>query len=129
MALEPLLPDLDDDDNPELRDFSRRFWWTLPLTLVVLILAMFGEHLQLMDMTQQSWVELILSLPVVLWAGWPFFLRGWQSVYNHSPNMWTLISLGTGAAFIYSVVATVAPQSVPHHSCQWGVSGCTSRLL
>ncbi|HBF24848.1 MAG TPA: copper-translocating P-type ATPase [Nitrosomonas sp.] len=113
MALEPLLPDLDDDDNPELRDFSRRFWWTLPLTLVVLILAMFGEHLQLMDMTQQSWVELILSLPVVLWAGWPFFLRGWQSVYNHSPNMWTLISLGTGAAFIYSVVATVAPQVFP----------------
>ncbi|QOJ10381.1 copper-translocating P-type ATPase [Nitrosomonas sp. H1_AOB3] len=113
MALEPLLPDLDDDDNPELRDFSRRFWWTLPLTLVVLILAMFGEHLQLMDMTQQSWVELILSLPVVLWAGWPFFLRGWQSVYSHSPNMWTLISLGTGAAFIYSVVATVAPQVFP----------------
>jgi len=113
MALEPLLPDLDDDDNPELRDFSRRFWWTLPLTLVVLILAMFGEHLQLMDMTQQSWIELILSLPVVLWAGWPFFLRGWQSVYNHSPNMWTLISLGTGAAFIYSVVATVAPQVFP----------------
>nr|WP_324522688.1 copper-translocating P-type ATPase [Nitrosomonas europaea] len=113
MALELLLPDLDDDDNPELRDFSRRFWWTLPLTLVVLILAMFGEHLQLMDMTQQSWVELILSLPVVLWAGWPFFLRGWQSVYNHSPNMWTLISLGTGAAFIYSVVATVAPQVFP----------------
>jgi len=113
MALEPLLPDLDDDDNPELRDFSRRFWWTLPLTLVVLILAMFGEHLQLMDMTQQSWVELILSLPVVLWAGWPFFLRGWQSVYNHSPNMWTLISLGTGAAFIYSMVATVAPQVFP----------------
>lgn len=113
MALELLLPDLDDDDNPELRDFSRRFWWTLPLTLVVLILAMFGEHLQLMDMTQQSWVELILSLPVVLWAGWPFFLRGWQSVYNHSPNMWTLISLGTGAAFIYSMVATVAPQVFP----------------
>ncbi|XBE67632.1 copper-translocating P-type ATPase [Nitrosomonas europaea] len=113
MALEPLLPDLDDDDNPELRDFSRRFWWTLPLTLVVLILAMFGEHLQLMDMTQQSWVELILSLPVVLWAGWPFFLRGWQSVYNRSPNMWTLISLGTGAAFIYSMVATVAPQVFP----------------
>ncbi|MDL1863629.1 copper-translocating P-type ATPase [Betaproteobacteria bacterium PRO5] len=112
MALEPLLPDLD-DDNPELRDFSRRFWWTLPLTLVVLILAMFGEHLQLMDMTQQSWVELVLSLPVVLWAGWPFFLRGWQSVYNRSPNMWTLISLGTGAAFIYSVVATVAPQVFP----------------
>lgn len=68
MALEPLLPDLD-DDNPELRDFSRRFWWTLPLTLVVLALAMAGERLHLMDMATQSWVELVLSLPIVLWAG------------------------------------------------------------
>lgn len=68
MTLEPLLPDLD-DDNPELRDFSRRFWWTLPLTLVVLALAMLGERLHLMDMATQSWVELVLSLPIVLWAG------------------------------------------------------------
>jgi len=112
MALEPLLPDLD-DDNPELRDFSRRFWWTLPLTLVVLALAMAGERLHLMDMATQSWVELVLSLPIVLWAGWPFFSRGWQSVVHRSPNMWTLIGLGTGAAFLYSVVATVAPQVFP----------------
>ena len=112
MTLEPLLPDLD-DDNPELRDFSRRFWWTLPLTLVVLALAMLGERLHLMDMATQSWVELVLSLPIVLWAGWPFFSRGWLSVVNRSPNMWTLIGLGTGAAFIYSVVATVAPEVFP----------------
>ncbi|MFS4516207.1 heavy metal translocating P-type ATPase [Delftia tsuruhatensis] len=112
MTLEPLLPDLD-DDNPELRDFSRRFWWTLPLTLVVLALAMLGERLHLMDMGTQSWVELVLSLPIVLWAGWPFFSRGWLSVVNRSPNMWTLIGLGTGAAFIYSVVATVAPEVFP----------------
>ncbi|KOF54619.1 copper ABC transporter ATPase [Achromobacter sp. DMS1] len=112
MTLEPLLPDLD-DDNPELRDFSHRFWWTLPLTLVVLALAMLGERLHLMDMATQSWVELVLSLPIVLWAGWPFFSRGWLSVVNRSPNMWTLIGLGTGAAFIYSVVATVAPEVFP----------------
>jgi len=112
MSLEPLLPDLE-EDNPELRDFTRRFWWTLPLTLVVLALAMFGERLQLMDMATQSWVELVLSLPIVLWAGWPFFSRGWLSVVNRSPNMWTLIGLGTGAAFIYSVVATVAPEVFP----------------
>ena len=113
MTLEPLLPDLDDDENPELRDFQRRFWWTLPLTAIVFVLAMFGHRLQWMDMTVQSWVELVLAVPIVLWAGWPFFSRGWQSVVNRSPNMWTLIGLGTGAAFVYSVVATVAPQVFP----------------
>lgn len=112
MALEPLMPELD-DDNPELRDFSRRFWYTLPLTVAVLVLAMFGERLNLMDMAAQSWVELVLSLPIVLWAGLPFFSRGWQSLANRSPNMWTLIALGTGAAFVYSVVATAAPGIFP----------------
>jgi len=113
MALEPQLPELDDYDNPELTDFQRRFWWTLPLTLVVAFLSMVGHRLNLMDMTVQSWIELALSLPIVLWAGWPFFSRGWQSVVNRSPNMWTLISLGTGSAFMYSVVATLAPQVFP----------------
>ncbi len=113
MTLEPLLPALDDDDNPELRDFQRRFWWTLPLTVVVTVLAMVGHPLALMDATTQTWVEFILSLPIVLWAGAPFFVRGWQSVLNRSPNMWTLIGLGTGAAFVYSVLATVAPQLFP----------------
>jgi len=113
MTLEPELPSLDDDENPELRNFSRRFWWTLPLTAVVFVLAMFGHRLQWMDMAVQSWVELVLTTPIVLWAGWPFFTRGWQSVVNRSPNMWTLIGLGTGAAFVYSVVATVAPQVFP----------------
>ena len=112
MALEPLMPELD-DDNPELRNFSRRFWYTLPLTAAVLVLAMFGERLNLMDMAAQSWVELVLSLPIVLWAGLPFFSRGWQSLANRSPNMWTLIALGTGAAFVYSVVATAAPDIFP----------------
>jgi Cu+-exporting ATPase len=113
MALEPLLPSLDDDENPELADFQRRFWWTLPLTVIVTVLAMLGHRLGWMAMTTQSWVELVLSVPIVLWAGWPFFVRGVQSVVRRSPNMWTLIGLGTAAAFTYSVVATVAPGVFP----------------
>ncbi|PPU70452.1 copper-translocating P-type ATPase, partial [Xanthomonas hortorum pv. hederae] len=109
-----------DDDNPELRDFSRRFWWTLPLTIVVFALAMFGHRLHLMDMVTQSWVELVLTAPVVLWAGAPFFVRGWQSLVNRSPNMWTLISLGTGAAYLYSAVATVAPGVFPDSFASMG---------
>jgi Cu+-exporting ATPase len=113
MTLEPVMPSLDDEENPELADFTRRFWWTLPLTVVVTVLAMFGHQLGWMAMGTQSWLELALSVPIVLWAGWPFFVRGAQSVVNRSPNMWTLISLGTGSAFVYSVVATVAPQVFP----------------
>ncbi|HEY5323594.1 MAG TPA: copper-translocating P-type ATPase, partial [Caldimonas sp.] len=113
MALEPEMPSLEEGDNPELIDFRRRFWWTLPATIAITVLAMFGHRLGLMDMATQSWVELVLSLPVVLWAGWPFFVRGVQSVVNRSPNMWTLIGLGTSAAFVYSVVATMAPGVFP----------------
>jgi len=113
MTLEPLLPELEEEDNPELKDFQRRFWWTLPLTVVVTVLAMFGHQLNWFDMARQSWIELVLSLPIVLWAGWPFFERGWRSVLNRSPNMWTLIGLGTGAAFLYSLVATIAPEVFP----------------
>lgn len=120
MALEPELPSLDDENNPELRDFTRRFLWTLPLTATVFVLAMFGHRLQLMDAAMQSWVELVLSLPIALWAGWPFFVRGWQSVVSRNPNMWTLIGLGTGSAFIYSVVATVAPQVFPESFISMG---------
>ncbi len=113
MTLEPVLPSLEEDDNPELRDFARRFWWTLPLTAIVTAQAMLGHRLAWMDVGTQSWLELILSLPVVLWAGAPFFVRGWLSVARQRPNMWTLISMGTGAAFVYSVVATLAPQLFP----------------
>jgi len=112
MTLEPIIP-LDEEDNHELKDFQRRFWWTLPLTVIVTVLAMFGHRLGWFDMAAQSWIELVLSLPVVLWTGWPFFVRGWQSVVQRSPNMWTLIALGTGAAFVYNVVATLAPQVFP----------------
>jgi Cu+-exporting ATPase len=113
MALEPEMPSLEDGENPELVDFRRRFWWTLPLTVAVAALAMLGHRLALFDMATQSWVELALSVPIVLWAGWPFFVRGVQSVINRSPNMWTLIGLGTSAAFAYSVVATIAPGVFP----------------
>lgn len=111
MTLEPMIPG--EEDNTELNDFQKRFWWTLPLTLIVTILAMIGHRMGWFSMQTQTWVELVLSLPVVLWTGWPFFVRGWQSIVNRSPNMWTLISLGSGAAFIYSVVATVTPDVFP----------------
>jgi P-type Cu+ transporter len=113
MALEPEMPTLDEGESPELTDFKRRFVWTLPLTIVVTVLAMAGHRLQWFEMATQSWIELVLTLPIVLWAGWPFFERGVQSVLNRSPNMWTLIGLGTAAAFVYSVVATVMPGVFP----------------
>ena len=113
MTLEPVMPSLEDEENPELLDFQHRFWWTLPLTAVVFVLAMFGHRLQWMDMAVQSWVEFALATPIVVWAGWPFFTRGAQSIVHRSPNMWTLIGLGTGAAYVYSVVATVAPGVFP----------------
>jgi P-type Cu+ transporter len=113
MALEPELPSMDDEENPELIDFRRRFWWTLPFTVSVTVLAMFGHQLGWFGMAVQSWIELLLSIPVVLWAGFPFFARWAQSIANKSPNMWTLIGTGTGAAFTYSVVATVAPGVFP----------------
>ncbi|ART53646.1 copper-translocating P-type ATPase [Acidovorax carolinensis] len=113
MSLEPMIPELTEEANPELVDFQRRFWWTLPLTVAVTFLAMFGHQLGWFNMAVQSWIELVLTLPIALWAGWPFIVRGVQSVAQRSPNMWTLIGLGTSAAFAYSVVATVAPQVFP----------------
>ncbi len=114
MALEPEMPSLEDEENPELVDFSRRFWWTLPLTLTVLVVAMFGHYFDAWIATEvRTWVELVLTIPIVLWAGWPFFVRCVQSVRNRSPNMWTLIGIGVGAAFGYSVVATLAPGLFP----------------
>ncbi len=113
MALEPMMPSLDDGENPELTDFRRRFWWTLPLSVVGLLLAMFGHQFPALSTTARTWLELVLSAPVVLWAGWPFFQRWAQSIGNRSPNMWTLIGTGVGAAFGYSVVATLAPDLFP----------------
>ncbi len=113
MALEPVMPALDDQENPELVDFRRRFWWTLPLSGAVFALAMFG-HLFFPDgLPYQNWLEFALSTPVVLWAGWPFFRRWAQSIAHRSPNMWTLIGSGVAAAYGYSLVATIAPGLFP----------------
>src|SRR5882757_2775041 len=113
MALEPEMPSLDAAENPELKDITRRFWWTLPLTIVVTVLAMFAHRWEWFAPVQQSWTELILATPIVWWAGKPIFARGAQSLAQRSPNMWTLIGLGTGAAYVYSVIASVAPQLFP----------------
>lgn len=114
MALEPEMPSLEDEDDPELIDFGRRFRWTLPLTAAVFVLAMFGHRVAPgLAPAARSWVELALSAPVVLWAGWPFLVRCVRSIRTLTPNMWTLIGIGVSMAFAYSVVATVAPQAFP----------------
>ena len=123
MTLEPILPSLEEEENPELVDFKRRFWSTLPLTVIVTVLAMAGHRLFTGGLPGQSWIELVLSTPVVLWAGWPFFTRGVQSISNRSPNMWTLIGLGVAAAYCYSVVATVAPGLFPQTFAMHGRIG------
>ena len=123
MALEPVMPGLEDEENPELKDFTRRFWWSLPLTMIVTVLAMAGHSLQLFHGTAQNWVELVLATPVTLWAGWPFFVRGVASIRHRRPNMWTLIGLGTAAAYLYSVMATLFPQSFPATFMQDGRIG------
>ena len=112
MALEPMMPSAEEEENPEATDFRRRFWWTLPLTAAVLVLAMAG-HLLPLDATTRTWIELVLSTPVVLWAAWPFFQRWASSLRSGHLNMWTLIGTGVGAAYAYSVVATLAPQVFP----------------
>ena len=113
MTLEPELPSPDEEGSIELCDFQRRFWWTLPLTSIVFLLAMSNHSLTQINTIPLNWIEMLLTVPVALWAGWPFLKRGWQSITNRSPNMWTLISFGTSASFLYSVLATVAPEIFP----------------
>ena len=120
MALEPEAPSLEEEESPELVDFRRRFYLSLPFTAVVFVLAMFGHGRDWMPRAVQDWVELLISLPVVLYCGLPFFQRGWQSLRNRSPNMWTLIGLGTGAAWLYSVAATLVPGGFPASFIQDG---------
>jgi Cu+-exporting ATPase len=119
MALEPMgVPTGDEGPNPELVDFTRRFWVSAVLSVPLLIVAMapmLGLTFQaFVDERAMVWLELALASPVVLWAAFPFFHRGWESLVNRSPNMWTLISLGVGAAYLYSVVATLFPDIFPH---------------
>ncbi len=115
MALEPELISLDHAPDPELIDMTRRFWIALVLTLPVFALEMSG-HLGLMHLVPSgwsNWIGFALSTPVVLWAGAPFFVRGWRSLVTHNLNMFTLIAMGTGVAWLYSVVGTLAPQLFP----------------
>ena len=113
MALEPVIASDDDAPNPELVDFSRRFWWTLPLSLVVLVLSMFGHRFTALDIGTRTMLELVLSTPVVVWAGWPFFVRCLQSVRTGKLNMWTLIGIGVGSAYGYSLLAALLPGLFP----------------
>ena len=113
MALEPMLPRLDEVENPELTDFRRRFRWTLPFSVATLVLAMGGMYLTVIPPTVRTWLEFAFSTPVVLWAAWPFFQRWAQSIRHRSPNMWTLIGTGVAAAYGYSVVAVLAPHLFP----------------
>jgi Cu+-exporting ATPase len=116
MALEPLLATAESGPNPELDDMSRRFWVGLVLSVPVLLLEM-GGHLtglnHLIPRSISNWLQFALATPVVLWAGWPFFERGYASVRALNLNMFTLIAMGTGVAWVYSVLATAAPQLFP----------------
>ena len=116
MALEPVLATADTGPNPELADMTRRFWIGLALALPVFAMEMGGHLFGLdhrIDPQVSNWIQLALATPVVLWAGWPFFERGWHSLLNRSLNMFTLIAMGTGIALLYSVVATLAPGAFP----------------
>jgi Cu+-exporting ATPase len=119
MALDPESPALTvEEDNPELRDMTRRFWISLTLTAPLLAIAMGSmlwphAFLALPGPRALPWLQLLLSTPVVLWGGWPFFQRGWASLVNRSANMFTLIAMGTGVAYLFSVVATLFPQLFP----------------
>ena len=117
MALEPEMPTAEAGPNPELVDFTRRFWIGLALTVPVFLLEMGGHLTGMMHLVGGprvgNWLQLLLATPVVLWAGWPFFERGWRSLVTRSLNMFTLIALGTGVAWLFSVVATLAPSIFP----------------
>ncbi|MGB3474367.1 MAG: copper-translocating P-type ATPase [Mycobacterium sp.] len=117
MALEPVLVTADAGPNHELADMTRRFWVGLALALPVVVLAMGGHLLgwvpDVISSSESAWIQLALATPVVLWAGLPFFVRGWDSVRTGHLNMFTLIAMGTGVAWVYSVVATVAPGVFP----------------
>ncbi|MDQ0464595.1 Cu+-exporting ATPase [Caulobacter ginsengisoli] len=116
MALEPETPSLDDGPSHELIDMTRRFWIGLALSVPLLVIDM-GGHIFGLTMpwphAATAWIELALATPAVLWAGWPFFQRGWASVVSRNLNMFSLIALGTGTAYLYSLVATLAPDALP----------------
>jgi P-type Cu+ transporter len=112
MALDPRTIRLQDEENPELTEMKRRFWICFVLTLPVFLIAMAGMHVGL-DPDIGILIQFLFASPVVLWGGWPFFKRGWASILNRSPNMFTLISIGTGAAYLYSLIAALFPDRLP----------------
>src|SRR6202040_1774802 len=119
MALEPrTIASALQEDNPELRDMTRRFWFSVALTVPVVVLAMAdmipGQPIQrALGARSIIWMELLLATPVVLWAGWPFFQRAWASLVHRRTNMFTLIGMGVGVAYLYSVLATILPGVLP----------------
>ena len=116
MALEPVIATGQNGDSAELRDMSRRFWIGLVLSLPVLALEMGGHLLDIRHLVgaqTSNLIQMLLGTPVVLWAGWPFFVRGWASLKHRSLNMFTLIAMGTGAAWVYSLFGTLAPGLFP----------------
>jgi Cu+-exporting ATPase len=125
MALEPRLVGLEETPNPELVDMTRRLWLAIALGLPVFLTTMAdmilgGGLMRYLDMRTINWIGLLFGTPVVFWAGWPFFVRAWASIVNRSPNMFTLIAMGVGSAFIYSALGTLVPQWFPDEFRQHG---------
>jgi P-type Cu+ transporter len=126
MALEPKTVTLEEEKNPELVDMNRRFWVSVVLSLPVFLMGM-GDFLpgrpleRIVSPSTLGWIQLVMTTPVVLWGGWPFFVRAWQSIINRSLNMFTLIGLGIGVAYVYSVVAKLFPNAFPESFREMGV--------
>src|SRR3546814_80932 len=129
MALEPETVSLDEGPDPELVDMSRRFWWSALFTVPLFLYAMSDMVLldldRIVDPVRAQWIQLALATPVVLWGGWPFFVRAWQSLRTRNLNMFTLIGLGIAIAYLFSIVATLTPHLFPpafrDHSGRVGV--------
>ena len=118
MALEPRTAVAEEQENPELVSMTRRFWTSVALAIPVLALGMSdlipGRPVQrVLSMHAIGWIQFVLATPVVIWAGWPFFERGWASLVNRSLNMFTLIALGTGTAYVYSTIAILCAEPLP----------------
>src|SRR6185437_9057199 len=115
MALEPRTVAAEEKPSAELAAMTRRFWVSVILTAPLIFIAMAGHMFSrgVISSAAQAWIELVLATPVVLWGGWPFFRLGWTSIRNRSLNMFTLIAMGTGTAYLYSVIAVLFPSAFP----------------
>ena len=132
MALEPRTAIVEEEQNPELVSMTRRFWVSVALTIPVLVARNVRHDSRpvraaaLSRCARSAWIELVLATPVVLWGGWPFFERGWASIVNRSLNMFTLIALGTGTAYVYSVIAVLAPANLSRRRFAAWAAKCRS---